>query len=326
MIRKLLFSLLTPKYISPSVRLCAHQREVGVQLGSYSSVSFYKLCNPTRVSYAPDTLCQTIKYNLQKFDVRGTFYVANEGINAQLCIRESEFASFQSTLLALNPFFNDLDLSNFNTKRYETVESLPFRKLIVRTKKQVLTDGLIEDDNNLFKFDWSDPGIEINPSQWHEEVILANRHPADTSPTIPNSNSFEDFMPKTVILDCRNDFESNLGTFQGSIPLNTTSFSGSWEQLDKVVGELAPNTRILTFCTGGIRCVKVNAYLRQKHGLSNLARLKHGIIGYQNWWNQHHHAQQQQHLGTVIQAPIEASGSTFIGKNYLFNNDRILHM
>ncbi len=46
---------------------------------------------------------------------------------------------------------------------------------------------------------------------------------------------------------------------------------------------LPPGTPVYAFCTGGIRCVKVGAYLRQRHGLADVRRLKHGIIGYERW-------------------------------------------
>ena len=57
----------------------------------------------------------------------------------------------------------------------------------------------------------------------------------------------------------------------------------SWGPLHNILQNASPDTKILTFCTGGIRCVKVNAYLKQKMGFRNIGRLKDGIIGYERW-------------------------------------------
>ena len=62
--------------------------------------------------------------------------------------------------------------------------------------------------------------------------------------------------------DCRNDYESDLGTFQGAVPLGTKVFSESWDQLHSALKNVPKDTPIYTFCTGGIRCVKVlNVYV-----------------------------------------------------------------
>mmetsp|Transcript_10518 Transcript_10518/g.17149 ORF Transcript_10518/g.17149 Transcript_10518/m.17149 type:complete len:179 (+) Transcript_10518:750-1286(+) len=84
-------------------------------------------------------------------------------------------------------------------------------------------------------------------------------------------------------IDCRNRYESDMGLFKGAIPLNTDIFSETWEALDRVLEDAPPNQRVLTYCTGGIRCVKVNAYLKQKLGFHNVGRLEKGIIAYEKW-------------------------------------------
>jgi predicted sulfurtransferase len=62
--------------------------------------------------------------------------------------------------------------------------------------------------------------------------------------------------------------------------------SESWAALDEAVAALpTKDVPVYAYCTGGIRCVKVGAYLVQKHGLTNVRRLKHGIIGYERWAN-----------------------------------------
>jgi len=97
-----------------------------------------------------------------------------------------------------------------------------------------------------------------------------------------------------------------MGTFNGSTPLPTNVFSESWDIIDKLLEDQPKDKKILTFCTGGIRCVKVNAYIKQK-GYNNIARLKHGIIGYERWVNE---------SKSVL--------SQFKGKNFLFDRRRLI--
>ena len=60
----------------------------------------------------------------------------------------------------------------------------------------------------------------------------------------------------------------------------------------------------MTYCTGGIRCRKTNAYIKQRKGFTNVVSLKHGIIGYERW--------------------AQAAGveSAFRGTNFIFNRSR----
>ena len=67
------------------------------------------------------------------------------------------------------------------------------------------------------------------------------------------------------LLDCRNDYESKEGTFTGAEPLGTSTFSESWGVLREKLADVPRDTPIMTFCTGGIRCVKTNAFLEQVH-------------------------------------------------------------
>ena len=82
------------------------------------------------------------------------------------------------------------------------------------------------------------------------------------------------------MLDCRNSYESDVGLFQGAIPLNTTFFRESWDALDETLKNTPKDAPLLTYCTGGIRCVKINAYLEQTLGFTNVNRLEGGIIAY----------------------------------------------
>ena len=84
-----------------------------------------------------------------------------------------------------------------------------------------------------------------------------------------------------ILLDCRNSYESRVGTFAGADPLGTDVFSESWDILKDKTKDLDKSEPIRIYCTGGIRCVKVGAYLKQELGFEDVRRLEHGIIGYE---------------------------------------------
>lgn len=232
--------------------------------------------------------------------VKGTLYVANEGINGQFCLPVAWKDAFPQLLREVDDdLFAPVQL-NFGlpfTAGHYKARSFPFKKLLVKRRKEVLTDGIDE------ALDWDDAGPELPPADWHDELVAKQRL----------DHLHHEEAP--ILLDCRNAMESTKGTFVGAVPLNTEKFSDTWAKLDEVLRDVPPTRRILTFCTGGIRCVKVNAYLKQKLGYENIGRLQQGIIAYDRW------------IAEKIEAPAAVSDShsrgahesLFVGKNYLFD-------
>ena len=84
--------------------------------------------------------------------------------------------------------------------------------------------------------------------------------------------------PETIVIDARNEFEVEVGTFAGAINPRTKSFSELPKWLDQNRADLE-NKKIAMFCTGGIRCEKATSYLK-KRGLGNVFHLKGGILKY----------------------------------------------
>jgi len=112
--------------------------------------------------------------------------------------------------------------------------------------------------------------------------------------------------PTPIILDCRNKYESNVGRFVGAEPLDTDNFRDTWNVLKERLKDTAKDVPIMTYCTGGIRCVKVGAYLTQEMGFTNVSRLAGGIVSYDR----------------AIHSLEETSGkvkSMFMGTNYVFD-------
>jgi len=158
----------------------------------------------------------------------------------------------------------------------------PYQRLIVREKDQILTDGLYT------PLDWSKAGSELSPAEWHSALS-----------SLPDN---------ALVLDCRNDYESKLGSFRQAEPLGTASFSGSWDALRQRLADTPKNTPIYTFCTGGIRCVKVNAWLEAELGFKNTARLQDGIHGYMRYVEE-----EAERIGA---SPVELS--YWQGANFIF--------
>jgi UPF0176 protein len=129
------------------------------------------------------------------------------------------------------------------------------------------------------------------------------------------------------VLDCRNKFESEVGRFDRAIPLNTTTFRESWDVLSNLLKDRPKDTPIMTYCTGGIRCVKINAFIEQELGFKNVARLKGGIINYvQRLRDLNESTQKKMGLSDSTNATSPAPNSEglvpnskFRGMNYVFD-------
>jgi predicted sulfurtransferase len=209
--------------------------------------------------------------------LRGTIYLASEGVNAQLAVPPGEPLD-----LLLNACVECLPFDPFSLNAPNLGDVVPtttptFNRLVVRTRDAVLRDDLGE------FLDWNDAGFELTPAEWDQQLRQSNA---------------------SVLLDCRNLYESEKGTFSGATPLKTQVFQESWQQIRNETKDLDKDEPILIFCTGGIRCVKVGAYLKQKLGFSDVRRLEHGIIGYHRWAKENH---------------VEEQTSMWKGENFLFD-------
>jgi len=182
---------------------------------------------------------------LAPLDVRGTVLVANEGINASLCGDADAIAAVDAQL--------DDDPRFANTFRQRhTCAVAPFKRLIVKARDEIVT----------FKQDDIDPlkrtGTYVDPDAWNALI--------------------DD--PDVTVIDTRNRFEYNFGTFQGAIDPKTLRFSDFAEY---VTANLDPqkHRKVAMFCTGGIRCEKATALMLQ-HGFEEVYHLRGGILRYLN--------------------------------------------
>ncbi len=218
----------------------------------YTSVSFYKFVKINEELL--DSLVQSIKTelaaNCSTSNIKGTLILSKEGFNGQFALPSNDdtLQVFQSTLESVSHnIFNKIDFNIGDTINFENqLHLFPYKKLIVRKKNEILTDGI--DGDHL---DWSDAGNELKPHEWHEVLLQDNNNNNN------NNNNYNSILASKIVIDCRNKYESDMGMFQGAIPLNTETFSDSWEVLDELLKDTPKDAPILTYCTGGIRCVKV---------------------------------------------------------------------
>lgn len=247
---------LPPPPPSPEPLDCGVPRPVGPQ----QMVSFFRF-SPLPPSELPLLRFRMLQM-LGRLHVLGSVYVATEGVNAQLIVPQSLVGDLDDELRALG----------FEPNFAEVVdaEARPFDKLVVKERAQVLTDGLGE------ALDWGRAGRELSPEEWHRQLT----RPSATTQGEEGPDKEQPAPARPLLLDCRNVYETDVGRFAGAEPVGTETFSETWDALRERLAGVPSDAPIMTYCTGGIRCVKVNAFLEQQLGFTNTMRLHDGINGY----------------------------------------------
>lgn len=179
--------------------------------------------------------------------LKGTLLLAGEGINGTIAGTADAVDELIHELRSGLLFGGRLD--NLELK-FSTARAMPFRRMKVRLKKEIVTFG----DRS------ADPtravGIYVDPAAWN--ALLDE--------------------PGLVLIDTRNAFEVEIGTFPGAIDPKTGRFGEFRDFVDRAL-DPARDTKIALFCTGGIRCEKASSYLLAR-GFSEVYHLKGGILRY----------------------------------------------
>ena len=174
--------------------------------------------------------------------IKGTIIIAEEGINGTIAGISQSIKNFQLEI-------KKIGFENLNPK-YSYSKFMPFFRLKVRPKKEIVTlRTKIADPENI-------TGNKIKPENWNNLITDNN----------------------TILIDVRNDFEVEMGSFRGSIDPKTKSFTEFKSYLKDNLSE-AKDKKIAMFCTGGIRCEKISSYMIKK-GFKNVNQLHGGILNY----------------------------------------------
>ena len=203
-------------------------------------------------------------------DVLGRIYVAHEGINGQLSLPADRFNEFKTHLDSID-FLKDIRL-NIAIEQ----DNKSFLKLKIKVRHKIVADGLNDDT-----FDVTNKGIHVGAEQFN--------------------NLIED--KKTVLVDMRNHYESEIGHFKNALTPDVDTFRESLDIIEDDLKDHKEDKNLVMYCTGGIRCEKASAYFKHK-GFKNVYQLEGGIIEYTR---------------QVNEKKLE---NKFLGQNFVFDERR----
>ena len=179
--------------------------------------------------------------------IKGTILLAHEGINGTISGEEDEILRFHK-FIKNDQKFSDV-FKNLEYKSSWSNEN-PFYRMKVRLKKEIVALGIPEVSPTI------KVGKYIEPEDW--------------------DNLIND--PEITLIDTRNNYEVDIGTFKNAINPRTTSFREFPEYVKKNLNP-KKNKKIAMFCTGGIRCEKASSYMIEE-GFEEVYHLKGGILKY----------------------------------------------
>jgi UPF0176 protein len=193
-------------------------------------------------------------------NLRGRIIVAQEGLNGTVSGLKEDCERYMN-LLHADPRFAKTDF------KVDRVDRMAFQKMNVRVKAEIVHSSLA------YLKPYERTGIHLEPEEFKK------------------MKDQED----VVVLDIRSNYEHTVGKFKNAVTLNIDNFREFPEKIKEL--EKYKDKKVLTYCTGGIKCEKASAFLLE-NGFENVYQLHGGIIKY----------------GT------EVGGEDFEGKCYVFDN------
>jgi UPF0176 protein len=175
--------------------------------------------------------------------VKGTLLLAREGINGTIAGRDAGVAAVLAHLRA-QPEFAGLE------HKQSRASKMPFLRMKVRLKKEIVTMGVEDIDPRKIV------GTYVEPKDWNALIT----------------------DPDTIVIDTRNDYETAIGIFQGAVDPKTKTFREFPDWVKNNTG-LHNKPKIAMYCTGGIRCEKATAFMKEQ-GFDEVYHLKGGILKY----------------------------------------------
>jgi len=189
----------------------------------------------------------SLQYEIESWcrsnDVFGIVLLASEGINSTIA------GPREGVLRVLEMIRQDARFSDMRWKE-SFAEEQPFHKLRVRLKKEIVTMGVSDIDPNELV------GTYVKPADWN--ALISD--------------------PDVIVIDARNRYETEIGTFKGALEPGLDSFRELPSWLEKNI-DVDGEPRVAMFCTGGIRCEKSTAFLKQA-GVKEVYHLEGGILKY----------------------------------------------
>jgi UPF0176 protein len=208
---------------------------------NYWVIAYYHY---TKIAQAQEMVPEHLAY-CQSIGLRGRIYIAKEGINGTISGTIEACKTYMDYLCA-NPLFKGIEF------KIDEHNEHAFNRLHVRYKTEIVHSGLRDPE-------------EIDPTKETGKHI--------------RGVEFEQMKAQedVVIIDVRSNYETRLGKFKNSVTLdmdNFREFPGKVAELERY-----KDKKVITVCTGGIKCEKASAYLI-KRGFKDVYQLHNGILGY----------------------------------------------
>ncbi len=175
-------------------------------------------------------------------EIKGRVFIAYEGINGTVSGTTENIEKYKKNLRSY-PIFEDIIFKE------DRAEEHAFFKMHVRVKKEIV-------NSNLHDIDFKNGGKRLTP----EELL-----------------KFYEEGKDFIIIDARNNYESNIGKFKNAVTPDIKNFRHWPDVVDSLKDQ--KDKTIVTYCTGGIRCEKASAYMVQQ-GFKNVYQLEGGIVSY----------------------------------------------
>ena len=215
----------------------------------------------------PEAFRQKLLNKWSELECLGRIYVATEGINAQMNVLKENWEEFDRWTQSLP------ELKGVPYKiAVEEIDTGSFYKLTIKIRDKIVADGL--NDNS---FDVTATGKYLTAKEMNDYVS----------------------DPDAVIVDMRNNYESEVGHFEGAITPDVVTFRDELKKTPESLKDYK-DKKIALYCTGGIRCEKASAWLKH-NGYKDVKHLKGGIIDYKR------------------QVEEEGLDNKFRGKNFVFD-------
>ncbi|WP_210444725.1 rhodanese-related sulfurtransferase, partial [Vibrio crassostreae] len=180
---------------------------------------------------------------LEANQIRGTLLLASEGINGTVAGKRESIDAL------LQWFKQDHRLADVVYKESFNEEQ-PFNRTKVKLKKEIVTMGV----------EGIDPrhvvGTYVKPNEWN--ALISD--------------------PDVILVDTRNDYEVDIGTFKNAVNPNTETFREFPQYVEENL-DPKKHKKVAMFCTGGIRCEKSTAYMKEQ-GFDEVYHLEGGILKY----------------------------------------------
>ena len=185
-----------------------------------------------------------------QLDLRGTILLSPEGINLFVAGQRAAIDSFAEQIQGDPPFATTSPIGPLETKQSFT-DYQPFKRMLVKLKREIIAFGV----------------EGINPAE-------------RTSPKL-SAKELQKWLDEgrpVTLLDVRNDYEIDLGTFADAEAIGVKHFRHFPAAVDALPDDRKDET-VVMFCTGGIRCEKAGPYM-ERAGFKNVLQLDGGILKY----------------------------------------------